>query len=457
MEEKGIKTNFVYLHHDPDPSFPNGIPNPMLEENRSATADVVISEEADFGVAFDGDFDRCFLFDQDGNFIPGEYLLGLLSTVFLRKEKGATIVHDPRVIWNTIDIVNKCDGIAVSSKTGHSFVKAAMRENSAIYGGEISAHHYFRDFAYCDSGMIPWLMIWELISKSNLSLSELISERKQLFPSSGEINFTVADPENCLEMVNSLFVSEATSVDELDGLSMCFEKWRFNLRKSNTEPYVRLNVETRGDDMLFCVVIILSSGYGFSRRGVFDEIAIQSAHSGFVPRVGGLAIYMSVLVLIPLLSFGFIPLSVVFNLNAAQITWLILSAVPVFSIGLAEDIGYAMSSKARLIASAISSLLVILIFKTWLTRLGVPGIDMLLNFAPFAIFFTVFATVGVVNAFNLIDGLNGLSSYITISVALALSISAFNAGNTQIAIFLVLIIFSVLGFMILNFPLGKIF
>ena len=208
---------------------------------------------------------------------------------------------------------------------------------------------------------------------------------------------------------------------------------------------------------ILCVVIILSSGYGFSRRGVFDEIAIQSAHSGFVPRVGGLAIYMSVLVLIPLLSFGFIPLSVVFNLNAAQITWLILSAVPVFSIGLAEDIGYAMSSKARLIASAISSLLVILIFKTWLTRLGVPGIDMLLNFAPFAIFFTVFATVGVVNAFNLIDGLNGLSSYITISVALALSISAFNAGNTQIAIFLVLIIFSVLGFMILNFPLGKIF
>jgi len=208
---------------------------------------------------------------------------------------------------------------------------------------------------------------------------------------------------------------------------------------------------------ILCVVIILSSGYGFSRRGVFDEIAIQSAHSGFVPRVGGLAIYMSVLVLIPLLSFGFIPLSVVFNLNAAQITWLILSAVPVFSIGLAEDIGYAMSSKARLIASAVSSLLVILLFKTWLTRLGVPGIDMLLNFAPFAIFFTVFATVGVVNAFNLIDGLNGLSSYITISVALALSISAFNAGNTQIAIFLVLIIFSVLGFMILNFPLGKIF
>ena len=255
MEEKSIKTNFVYLHHDPDPLFPNGIPNPMLEENRLETADVVISEKADFGVAFDGDFDRCFLFDQGGNFIPGEYVLGLLSKVFLRKEKGATIVHDRRVIWNTIDVVSKCGGFPVSSKTGHSFVKAAMRENGAIYGGEISAHHYFRDFAYCDSGMVPWLMIWELISKSNLLLSDLILERKKLFPSSGEINFTVVDPENCLKMVNSLFASGATSTDELDGLSMCFENWRFNLRKSNTEPYVRLNVETKGDEVLLTEII----------------------------------------------------------------------------------------------------------------------------------------------------------------------------------------------------------
>ena len=208
---------------------------------------------------------------------------------------------------------------------------------------------------------------------------------------------------------------------------------------------------------ILCIVVILSSGYGFSRRGALDEVAIQSAHSGFIPRVGGLAIYISILVLIPLLSFGFIPLSVVFNLNVGQITWLILSALPVFSVGLAEDIGYAMSSKTRLIASAISSLAIILFFKVWLTRLGIPGFDMLLLFMPFAILFTIFATVGVVNAFNLIDGLNGLSSFITISVAFSLSIIAFNAANTQIAIFLVLIISSVLGFMILNFPMGKIF
>ncbi len=208
---------------------------------------------------------------------------------------------------------------------------------------------------------------------------------------------------------------------------------------------------------ILCIVVILSSGYGFSRRGALDEVAIQSAHSGFIPRVGGLAIYISILVLIPLLSFGFIPLSVVFNLNIGQITWLILSALPVFSVGLAEDIGYAMSSKARLIASAVSSLAVILFFKVWLSRLGIPGFDILLQFMPFAILFTIFATVGVVNAFNLIDGLNGLSSFITISVAFSLSIIAFNSDNTQIAIFLVLIISAVLGFMILNFPMGKIF
>ena len=250
IEENGIKTNFIYVNHDPDPTFPNGIPNPMLKENWSATADAVISEKAHFGVAFDGDFDRCFLFDHFGNFIPGEYVVGLLSEVCLFEEQGATIVHDPRVVWNTLDIVSKCGGHAVESKTGHAFVKSAMRENGAIYGGEMSAHHYFKDFFYCDSGMIPWLMIWELISKTNLSLSDLILERKACFPSSGEMNFIVVDPENCLEMVNRLFASEAVSINELDGLSMSFEAWRFNLRKSNTEPYVRLNVETRGDESL---------------------------------------------------------------------------------------------------------------------------------------------------------------------------------------------------------------
>ena len=208
---------------------------------------------------------------------------------------------------------------------------------------------------------------------------------------------------------------------------------------------------------VLCIIIIVSSGYGFSRRGELDEAAIQSAHSGFVPRVGGLAIYISILVLIPLLSFGFIPLSVVFDLDAEKLTLLILSAAPVFSVGLAEDLGYEMSPKARLIASAASSFVAILLFKVWLVSLGIPVVDMLLLFAPVGILFTIFATVGVVNAFNLIDGLNGLSSYVTVSVAIALSIIAFQSGDTQISIFLVLLVAAVLGFMVLNFPMGKIF
>ena len=207
---------------------------------------------------------------------------------------------------------------------------------------------------------------------------------------------------------------------------------------------------------ILCLIIILSSGYGFSRRGEVDETAIQSAHSGFVPRVGGLAIYISILVLIPLLSFDSF-LSVVFDLDAEQLTLLIFSAAPVFSVGLAEDLGYDMSPQARLIASAASSLIAIILFGVWLDGLGISGIDTLLMFAPFGILFTIFATVGVVNAFNLVDGLNGLSSYITVSVAVSLSIIAFQNGNAQVSTFLVLVVAAVLGFMVLNFPLGRIF
>lgn len=250
LKEKGVKTHFFYLNHDPDPSFPNGIPNPLLEENRHSTAAAVVSQNADLGVAFDGDFDRCFLFDQRGEFISGEYIVGLLAEIFLSKNAGASIVHDPRVTWNTLDVVNSHCGNAIVSKTGHAFVKAAMRETGAVYGGEMSAHHYFKDFAYCDSGIIPWLMVWEFLSKKKLSLADLISERVSRFPSSGELNFSILDAEKCIKAVKDYFHAISTSVDELDGLSMTFENWRFNLRKSNTEPLVRLNVETIGDQFL---------------------------------------------------------------------------------------------------------------------------------------------------------------------------------------------------------------
>ena len=243
----GAPLEFIRVHHAPDATFPNGIPNPLLPQNHAATADVVRAEAADFGVAFDGDFDRCFFFDEAGQFVPGEYVVGLLGSMFLDKEPGAKIVHDPRVIWNTQDIVAQKAGIAVQSKTGHAFIKQVMRACEAVYGGEMSAHHYFRDFAYCDSGMIPWLLIAELVSRSRRSLGDWVSDHFSAFPSSGEMNFKVDDAGRAIENVLSAYRADALSIDETDGVSLAFENWRFNLRRSNTEPLVRLNVEGRGN------------------------------------------------------------------------------------------------------------------------------------------------------------------------------------------------------------------
>jgi phosphomannomutase len=245
--ELGAPLEFIRVHHVPDATFPNGIPNPLLPENHAATADVVKAEGADFGVAFDGDFDRCFFFDETGQFVPGEYVVGLLATIFLEKELGAKIVHDPRVIWNTQNIVTQKGGIAVQSKTGHAFIKQTMRSHEAVYGGEMSAHHYFRDFAYCDSGMIPWLLIAELVSRSGRALGDWVKDRFAAFPSSGEMNFKVSDASTAIENVLSDYRADALSFDEMDGVSLAFDSWRFNLRRSNTEPLVRLNVEGSGN------------------------------------------------------------------------------------------------------------------------------------------------------------------------------------------------------------------
>ena len=247
LMELGAPLEFIRVHRVPDATFPNGIPNPLLPENHAATADVVKAERADFGVAFDGDFDRCFFFDEAGQFVPGEYVVGLLASIFLEKEVGAKIVHDPRVIWNTQNIVTQKGGIAVQSKTGHAFIKQTMRSHEAVYGGEMSAHHYFRDFAYCDSGMIPWLLIAELVSRSGRSLGDWVKDRFAAFPSSGEMNFKVSDASTAIENVLSDYRADALSIDEMDGVSLAFDSWRFNLRRSNTEPLVRLNVEGSGN------------------------------------------------------------------------------------------------------------------------------------------------------------------------------------------------------------------
>ena len=250
IKSQGIKSEIIRINHNPDPFFPNGIPNPLIKRNQAITGEIVKKESADFGVAFDGDFDRCFIFDNNGEFISGEYVVGLLTQIFLKKENSAKIVHDRRVISNISSIINETGGSAVISKAGHAYMKKTMSEASAIYGGEMSGHHYFRDLASCDSGMIPWLMIWEFLSIKRISLADLMKERRLLFPSSGEINFKVLDAQNSIDKVKEIFSSSAKNLDEIDGLSISFERWRFNLRISNTEPLVRLNIETNGDERL---------------------------------------------------------------------------------------------------------------------------------------------------------------------------------------------------------------
>lgn len=242
-----VPITLIKLHNEPDGTFPHGIPNPLLPECRADTSKAVLEHQADLGIAWDGDFDRCFLFDENGNFIEGYYIVGLLAEAFLQKQPGAKIIHDPRLTWNTVDIVEANGGIPIQSKTGHAFIKERMRAEDAIYGGEMSAHHYFRDFAYCDSGMIPWLLITELLCTTGKTLSQLVGERMAAFPCSGEINFHVQDAKTSIAKIKEHFLAEKPEIDTTDGLSMAFAHWRFNLRGSNTEPVLRLNVESRGD------------------------------------------------------------------------------------------------------------------------------------------------------------------------------------------------------------------
>jgi len=245
-----VPVTFIKVHNTPDGNFPNGIPNPLLPECRDDTRNAVIEHKADMGIAFDGDFDRCFLFDEKGQFIEGYYIVGLLAEAFLEKQPGERIIHDPRLSWNTVDVVEAAGGTPVMSKTGHAFIKERMRQEDAIYGGEMSAHHYFRDFAYCDSGMIPWLLVTELLCLKGKTLGELVRDRMAAFPASGEINSKLADPGTSIARVEQHFAEHALEIDRTDGISLAFADWRFNLRSSNTEPVVRLNVESRGDASL---------------------------------------------------------------------------------------------------------------------------------------------------------------------------------------------------------------
>ncbi len=249
-----VPFDLIKIHHEPDPSFPNGIPNPLLPDNRADTTQAVRKYDADMGIAWDGDFDRCFLFDETGAFIEGYYIVGLLAEAFLQKKsphnQSERIVFDPRVYWNSEDIITTCKGVPVMTKSGHAFMKQAMRDVNAVYGGEMSAHHYFRDFFYCDSGMIPWLLVTELLSVKNQPLSHLVKDRIAKYPSSGEVNYTVDDAAAVFKRIEAFDWGETPTVKHIDGLDFIFDKWRFNLRSSNTEPVIRLNVETRADTAL---------------------------------------------------------------------------------------------------------------------------------------------------------------------------------------------------------------
>ena len=248
--ERNLPFEFIKLHHEPDGTFPNGVPNPMIEANRQSTIDRIKGTGADLGIAWDGDYDRCFFFDEQGRFIESYYIVGLLAQSILSSSPGECVVHDPRLTWNTLEVVQQAGGETVQSKCGHAFIKQTMREHDAVYGGEMSAHHYFRDFSYADSGMIPWLLVAEIMSRTGKSLSALVDARMALFPVSGEINRQVDDSNEVLERVENLYADDAVAVDHVDGVSMAFTDWRFNLRASNTEPLVRLNVETRNDPEL---------------------------------------------------------------------------------------------------------------------------------------------------------------------------------------------------------------
>lgn len=246
--EKLLPIEMIKVFHEPDSKFPNGVPNPLLPENRQPTIDAIKKHNADLGVAWDGDYDRCFFFDEQGIFIEGYYIVGLLAKSILKTNPGGKIVHDPRLTWNTVEVVNKAGGEAVVSKSGHAFIKQKMREVNSIYGGEMSAHHYFRDNYYSDSGLIPFLLILQLMSDENAKLSELVGEMIKAYPCSGEINSTVTNAAEKIKIIKEKYSDGV--IDKLDGLSVEYPDWRFNIRISNTEPLVRLNVESRRDEKL---------------------------------------------------------------------------------------------------------------------------------------------------------------------------------------------------------------
>jgi phosphomannomutase len=234
---------------EPDGSFPNHEPNPLLPENREFIVRKTLDQQADFGVAFDGDADRCFFVDDTGEFVPGDFVTALLAESILEKEPGAKVIYDLRASWAVPETVERAGGVPLVNRVGHAFIKHRMRKESATFGGEVSGHYYFRDFSQADSGVVPFLLMLELISKKGKKLSEILAPYRERYFITGELNTPVLDVALKLQELKERYRNEG-EVSHLDGISVDAEDWHFNVRPSNTEPLLRLNLEARSQELM---------------------------------------------------------------------------------------------------------------------------------------------------------------------------------------------------------------
>jgi phosphomannomutase len=239
----------VRCYFEPDGSFPNHEPNPLLPENREFIVRKTLTEGADLGVAFDGDADRCFFVDDTGEFVPGDFVTALLAQSILEKERGANVIYDVRASWAVPETIERAGGVPLVNRVGHAFIKQRMRKDDAVFGGEVSGHYYFRDFTQADSGVIPFLLIVELISKRERKLSEILAPYRERYFITGELNTPVADVPLKLQELKERYAAEG-EISHLDGISVTADDWHFNVRPSNTEPLLRLNLEARSRELM---------------------------------------------------------------------------------------------------------------------------------------------------------------------------------------------------------------
>jgi phosphomannomutase len=250
IESIGERLNLelVKLNFEEDGSFPKGKPDPSLPENQTETSELITSSKADVGTAWDADADRCFLYDENGQPVNGYYLTAILAKIMLKNNRHQPIIHDPRLVWATRDVILEAGGVPLMNKVGHSFIKERMRQEDALFAGENSGHFYFKDFYYCDNGMLPFLLMLSYISENGIKLSEIVQPFMEKYPTSGEINFKVPETKKVLDEIREKY--KQGEFDDTDGISVDFGEWRFNVRSSNTEPLLRLNVEAKSKEIL---------------------------------------------------------------------------------------------------------------------------------------------------------------------------------------------------------------